>query len=219
MFFASVFLFFLAVGVFIGVFQWQGRAIATVDFRAEYHFLLRDCGALTADVAAGDSYLAGGAGYLLESEDAVVLACYYKKTDAEFVQEAMAAKGVETRVFSRETKRFTLSGKRAAEGARVEANAATLDSCARLLFDTANGLERAGIGQSEARAAVEGVISSLSGLASENGGDMYTLWNAELYRAARRGRELVSGILFAKDLRYLQIELVFSILSLGDYFA
>lgn len=219
LFFAAVFLFFIAVGVFIGVFQWKGRKIATAELGQEYFFLVRDCDTLTAGVVAGDSYLAGGAGYLLEKENAVVLACYYKKTDAEFVEGAMSAKGVEVRVLSREAEDLTLNGKKAAEKSRVEANASTVDEISHILYDTANGLERSSVTQEAARAALSGVVKSLSGLATDNGEGVYALWNVELRRAMRRGRELASGILYSKDLRYLQIELCFAVLNMKEYFS
>lgn len=218
LFFATVFFFFIAVGIFVGVFQWRGRAIATVELDREYFFLVRECDTPTAGAVAGDSYLAGGAGYLLESENVVVLACYYKKTDAEFVKETMSAKGVETRVLTRKADNFSLHGKRAKEKSRIRDNATTVDSLAHILYDAANGLERSSLSQNAARTAVEGVVKSLSGLATGNGEGIYALWNVELRRAMRRGKEIAAGILFAKDLRYLQIQLCFDVLGISDYF-
>lgn len=218
-FIAALILFVIVVGIFLAIFQWKGKKRATVELGQEYFFLVRDCDSLTAGVVAGDSYLAGGAGYLLEKENVVVLACYYKKTDAEFVEGTMSAKGVEVRVLSREAEDFTLTGKRASERARAEANAKTVDEVSHILYDTANGLERSSVTQEGARAAVTGALQSLNGLATDNGEGVYALWNVELRRAARRARELSTGILFSKDLRYLQIELCFLVLNMREYFA
>ena len=131
----------------------------------------------------------------------------------------MSAKGVEVRVLEREAKPFSVSGKCAENAARIRDNAATVDSLARLLFDTANNLERVAVTQEEARAALTGVVQGLSGLASDNGEGVFSLWNLELRRAARKGKELREGILFAKDLRYLQIQLLLSVLSFPEYFS
>ncbi len=217
-FFAALLLFMIVIGIFLAVFQCKGKKTATVSLGQKYFFLVRDCDTLTAGVVAGDSYLAGGAGYLLEEEDAVVLACYYKKTDATFVEGTMSANGVEVRVLEREAKDFYLNGKKAEAKGLIEANAQTLDEISRILYDAANGLERSSVTQEGARAAVTGAVKSLGGLLTENGEGTFALWNVVLRRAMRRGREIAAGILFSKDLRYLQIELCLAVLSIGEYF-
>lgn len=215
---AAVFLFLTILCLFVGVFQWSGKTDRRVQAGLRYYFLVRDCSSATAGAVAGESYLAGGAGYLLESENAVVLACYYREEDAAAVAKNMAEKGVETRVLTQSSADFSLSDRNAGERDRVRSNAKTLDSLSRILFDAANGLERAEYTQEEARAALEGVSASLEGLVSRNEGELYRLWNVELSRAARRGRELSEGLLFSKDLRYLQVSLCFTALRLSDYF-
>ena len=213
----AMFLFILTLALFVGVFAWDGRAYAEVKLDVTYYFLVRDCDTATAGAVAGEAYLSGGAGYLLDNEDAVVLACYYKETDATFVRGTMSEKGIAVRVLTYKMRTFSLSGKNTQEKARIEANAKTVDAASRILYDTANGLERTDISQEEARAAVKGVVASLSGLTAGNEGSFYDLWNIALLRAERRGRELAEGILFAKDLRYLQIELCMAVLRLSDY--
>lgn len=213
----SVLLFLFTTLLFVGIF-YRGRAIQTVRLSQEYYFLVRDCRETTADAVAGDIYLSGGAGYLLD-DDEVVVACYYAQTDAEYVRGVMESKGVDTRVVALQAKSFSLNGKRAASRARVEANAQTVDSCARILFDAANGLERAEIGQEEARAAVRGVVKSLAGLRGGNEEGVFSLWNVALLRAERRGKELAEGILFSKDLRYLQVALCVTVLHCADCFS
>lgn len=215
----AIFLFILTLAVFVGVFEWNGRAYAEVKVDLTYYFLVRDCDVTTAGAVAGESYLSGGAGFLLENEDAVVLACYYKEGDATLIEGTMSAKGLHVRILARSIRGFSLSGDRAKESARIEANARTVDSVSRILYDTANSLERTDISQDEARAALKGVVGSIAGLASENAGKTYALWNVELLRAERRAKELAEGILFAKDLRYLQIQLCVAVLRIADYFA
>ncbi len=215
----AVLLFTLSLGACIAAFVWSGRAYAEVALSQEYYFLVRACEDSTASAVVGDAYLSGGAGFLTPSGKEVVLACYYTESDASFVCETMRGKGVEASVLHLSAEKFSLGGRDAAERSRVEANAATADSCARILFDAANGLERAELSQEGARAAVRGVGKSLRGLADGNAGALYSLWNAELYRAERRARELAEGVIFPRDLRYLQVQLCFSILRSHEYFS
>ena len=216
-FFTVLAVFLFTVCLFVGVFWWYGRDYARVSLGKEYYFLVRDCEDTTASAVAGQVYLSGGAGYLL-GEDAVVLSCYFKKTDAERVQGSMTEKGLETRILALKTEEFTLSGDKARYLSRVEANADTVETCARVLYDTANSLERTDISQDEARAAVKGVVSALKGLRQGNEDSFFELWNHALSNAERRGKELTEGILFAKDLRYLQVEFCIAILSSDRYF-
>ncbi len=208
----SLILFMLALCFFVGLFGT--RSGGAVQLHLEYYFLVRPCGETTSAAVAGESYLAGGAGYLYGAEE-VVLSCYFRRADAEAVQSSLRGRGVETRVVARSSPEFRAE----TEGKRIEANAKTLDTCAHLLFDAANGLERMDTGQEEARAAVEGVADALAGLRAGNAGETFSLWNVALSRAERRAREIAAGILFPKDLRYLQVALCFAVVDCRDYFA
>ena len=212
-------IFLFTVCAFVGIFWWNGRAYAKVSLEEKYFLLVQECEDTTASVVAGQIYSSGGAGYLLDTGDLVALACYFSERDAEFVKGVMEEKGVVTRVVEISPKDFSLNGKRAQERAHITANANTADTCARILYDTANGLERTELSQDEARAALTGVVKSLKGLRESNKGDLYGLWNAALYEAERQGREVAAGILFAKDLRYIQIRLCLAIAGIGNYFA
>lgn len=219
-FLAAVAGFLVTLCLFIGLFWWYGRGYARVSLDVTYYFLVRDCEDTTASAVAGQVYLAGGAGYLLEKggESAVVLACYFKETDADFVRETMSEKGVETQILALSGAEFTLNGDKSSERNRIVSNAATVETCAQILYDTANGLERTDLSQDEARAAVRGAVASLKGLRLENSDGFYESWNYALYDAEKRGTEIAEGILFAKDLRYLQVELCMMIVSANEYF-
>lgn len=215
---SAALLFLIAVGGLSVAFRIRRKG-DLVSLPAGYFALVRDCESATAVAVAGESYLSGGAGYLLEEENAVVLAAYSEKEDAEFVQTSLRARGVETRILFLEPERFFLRGGMVSEKRRVEGNAEVVDTCARILFDAANGLERTEMGQEEAKTALRGVAASLRGLTEENGGEGYLLWNTALLTAARRGAELAEGIVLAKDLRYLQVALCLLIVDCADYFA
>lgn len=213
---AALFLVLLGMSLFAGLLSGEGR-LGVVDFPATYYFLVRDCSSATAGAVAGESYGSGGAGYLLEEQNAVVLACYYTEEDATFVEGTMSANGVQTRVLAMRCERFyPKGGSRVSE--EIAARAGVVDSHSRLLFDAANGLERGTLSQEEARAAVRGVEQSLGGLI-DRGGELFSAWNVSLLRARRRARELSEGLLFSKDLRYLQVELCMSVLNMRDWFA
>lgn len=212
----ALFLFFILCSLFVGVFAWC-KPSARVSFARTYFLLVRDCGAASAGAVAGESYLAGGAGYLWE-EDVVVLACYFDRADAAEVEAALSASGVEVRTLEERFEPFSLTGEEAAFGGAVEGNLKTADSCARLLYDAANGLERGEVTQEEARAAAQGAASALKGLKEGNEGEFFGLWNAEIARVLRRLTEIAEGIVFPKDLRYEQAELVSSILRAQSFF-
>ncbi len=214
-FVTALFLFFLLSALTVGVFAWRDRA-PWVRMELTYYLLVRDCDSATVGAVAGESYLAGGAGFYWEKEDAVVLACYYAESDATQIAHTMSATGVSVRVIEAEFPAFRLAEE--GEVSLAESNIKTADSCARLLYETANGLERGDLTQAEARAAVEGAFSALSGLAAENGA-RFSVWNSAVKQAARRLGELQYSLLFPKDLRYLQVFIVAMILDAKSYFA
>ena len=220
-FFAALAVFLLTVGLFVGVFFWYGEEEARVSFEREYYFLVRDCEETTAAAVAGQVYRAGGAGVSLETagESCVVLACYFRITDAERVQGAMEEKGAAARILTLGTSDFALEGENAPLKGRVEGNLETAETCARILYDAANGLERASLSQEEARAAVRGIVKALKGLRVNNGESLFARWNAGLISAERRGTEIADGILYAKDLRALQAALCLAIVGADTYFA
>ena len=121
-------------------------------------------------------------------------------------------------MFARKIAPLTLKGKSVAARDRIVANAETADSLARLLYDTANGLEQAKLSQAEARSALVGAVSSLGGLMADNGDGVFSLWNTALKEAHRRGVELAEGLLFQKDIRYLQTLLCDRIVNIAEYF-
>lgn len=167
----------------------------------------------------GDIYSAGGAGYFLERDNAVAIACYFKEASAESVRKNLEEKGTETRLVVHSPENLVLRGSKSAYKQQIEGNLETVDSIAHILYDTANGLERSELSQKQAKAALGGVVSSLKGLIEANSGNLFALWNAALKEAERKGTELSGGILFAKDLRYLQTMLCDKSVNVAKYFS
>ncbi len=217
-FLAVLGLFAATILLFLAAVSCVRRDEQEVDLGAKYYFLVENCEDSTAAAVAGTVYGRGGAGVTLGG-GAVVVACYYTAQDAERVRSNMREKGTETRIEEVSAEKFVLKGGDAAYCGRVEANAATVETCARLLYNTANGLERAELGQAEARAAAHGAASSLAGLADGNAGAFFDRWNAELLAAARSCKEAESGLVFAKDLRRIQAQLLCALVGLGAYFS
>lgn len=196
-----------------------GQGYARVNFSKEYYFLVKDAEETTVTAVSGDIYSAGGAGYFLEGDNAVAIACYFKETSAESVRKNLEEKGTEMRLIVKSSSDLVLRGSKCEYKKLIESNLETVDHFAHILYDTANGLERSELTQHEAKAALNGVVSSLRGLIASNEGDVFSLWNVALKEAERRGSELSEGLLFAKDLRYMQTMLCDKAVNFTNYFA
>ena len=214
--------FLLFIGMTAGLVLFMmlgGQGYARISFERDYYFLVKDCEQTSVAAVAGDIYSSGGAGYYLEKDNAVAIACYFKETSAQSVKKNLEEKGTETRLVVHSPSNLVLRGRKSGYKEQIQSNLETVDALAHILYDTANGLERSEISQREAKAALSGVVSSLKGLIAGNDGDVFALWNIELKAAQRRGAEIAEGLLFAKDLRYLQTMLCDKTVQLTNYFA
>ncbi len=212
--------FTLCVCLFLTIFYLNARRSAKILLDGEYFFLAKSCEETTAAALVGQVYDSGGAGVLIEADGqvAVALACYFTRSDAENVSRSLRERGTETEIYRMTTPELTIFGADSEIAARVSANARTADTCARILYDTANGLERASTSQEEARAAVRGVSKVLRGLCAENGNELHARWNAELTALGREGEELADGLLFSKDVRCLQVRICYALARFDGYY-
>lgn len=218
---AAVALFLLVIATcgFVLFAAASGQDYDRIVFEKSYYFLIKDTEEATATAVAGDVYSAGGAGYFLEGENAVAIACYFKQSSAESVKKDLQENGTETRLVVKTPASLTLRGSKSAYKAQIQSNLTTVDNFAHVLYETANGLERGELSQREARAALEGVVSSLKGLIEKNDVRIFTLWNLALKEGERKGTELCKGLLFSRDLRYLQTLLCDKAVNLANYFS
>lgn len=207
---ALLFVFVLLSCLFGGVVFLEGRNFCTVDPGLEYSFVVRICAQEASAAVVQEVYTSGGAGYPLS--EGVIVACYFEKTDAERTAAMLGERGEEAFVQTCTARPFTLEGKKASSHERVLSLLLCADSCARLLFDTANGLERGETGQEEARAAVRGAAAALRAPTE------FSLWSGEMNAIAREAESAASGILFARDLRLLQTRLCLATLRAGKMF-
>lgn len=212
----SVAAFVLCVAGFLVLVIFAGRPRADIDLGFDCHFLVRGCNDSTSAAVVGEVYSAGGAGYLYG--ESVILACYYTKADARRVCSLMEQAGEEVSVLSLSSEPFTLRGDDALLAEKVKGNAETVQSVARILYDTANGLERGTLGQTAAKANLKGAADALEGLVASNSEGLFARWNRTLGSIARRAREKARGILFAKDVRYLQVSLCCTLLDMKTCF-
>ena len=212
----------LFVGTTAGIVLFMtlgGQGYARVSFERDYYFLVKDCEETSVSAVAGAIYSSGGAGYYLSNDNAVAIACYFKEASAQSVKRNLEEKGTQTRLIVRSSSDLVLRGRKSGYKEQIQSNLETVDHLAHILYDTANGLERSELTQREAKAALSGVVSSLKGLIAGNEGGVFALWNVELKAAQRRGTEISDGLLFAKDLRYLQTMLCDKTVHLTNYFA
>ena len=201
-----------ALGIFL---WWRARDCVRVSLGYEYFLLVRPCEESTAAAVIGESYSAGGAA-LAYGDDQIVLACYDTRSAAERICENMASDGTQSEVVRIASSEFFMYGSAAAYAPLAKANAATADSVARLLYDTANSLERSEIGQTEAVSALKGAAASLKGLREGNGG-VFEAWDRFLYRTESEARAAAGGIVFAKDIRRIQISLCIAVASIEEF--
>ncbi len=213
MFAAMLGIFTLTVAFCLGAF-FLGEKRGTVRLDRNFYFLVRPCEDSTSAAVVGEVYASGGAG--VRDGQEVILACYPTASDARRVCSLLEQRGEEVYVVARTAESFTLRGRNAALLSEVQGNADTMLSCITLLYGAANDLERGG-GQAAARAATEGVCASIGGLEEGNTQPVFTAWNRELY-ALRREGESLDGILFAKDLRALQIRLALALIGMKNRF-
>lgn len=204
--------FLLLSCLFAGVVISEGRAFCTVEPDLSYSFVLRSCSKEVSAAVVKEVYRAGGAGYA--TEDGVIVACYFETSEAERAASMLRERGTEAEVKTRSVPAFVLEGRNREEGEAVLSTLSAADSCARVLFDVANGLERMTVGQEEARAAVRGVGMSLRALSKEGP----SLWGGEMTSVARDTDDVAAGILFAKDVRLLQVRLCLAVLSAKRFF-
>lgn len=212
----SVIAFAVCLAVFLVLVIYTGRPREEVDLGLEYYFLVRDCEESTSAAVVQEVYSYGGAGYL-DGEN-VILACYYLKSDARRVCSLMEQRGESVYVQSRALKSITLRGESVKFRDEISANAQTAESVARLLYETANGLETGSLSQALAKNNLKGAADALNGLISLNVDPFFEKWNRELYSSASAIRTGAGTLLFSKDVRYLQVELCLSLLSMDSCF-
>lgn len=210
-------LFLGTVCLFVGIFCWYGTGCVRIEFSETYYLLVRTCEKTTSAAVVGDVSSSGGAG-ILYNDHSVVIACYFEEADALVVCATLTDR-FEASVMTARSKPLYLFGKDRKCAERIRSNIRTADACARLLFDTANGLSNTEYSQEEATARVEGVAKAIAGLCIENSADLFGEWNVCLRAIGDEAHSVADGIVFAKNVRTLQTKLCIAVSRASELFS
>ena len=210
-----------AATVLSGIFYAHALTRAIVaDVSETFYFLVSEEENVPA--SAWDAYLGGGAGYVMSrgKTEYAVLSCYFNETDARTVKNNLGNKKISAAVL--EESGGMLYFKKRSEKQNAEKIAGcfrTMGSCIRLLYDIANSAETGEYTQQALKRSLSAVRGVLSRLAEENRGGVFTKISACASRSALKLSEIVRGTVYAKDIRYLQVSLSDSYLTLAEEFS
>lgn len=186
-----------------------------IIFEADYYFV---CYRL-ADNAVSASSLSdtvssyGGAGYILNYDNCyyVTVSCYYTEGDAQSVCDSLKRRELDCTVINAKTSDYRLKSRYARTNATLYlGNLNTLNSLSVLAYDCANALDRGEYDQAKAKSVVAAIENGICGLLKSNPSNCFT---EILTNLSAECRDKQSGYLHSKDMRYLQIAILDSIIS------
>lgn len=185
-----------------------------LTFKADYYFVcyrITD-NAVSASSLSGTVASYGGAGYILSYKENyyVTVACYYKKTDANSVCESLKRRDLECSVLEVNTENYDIKRSENKNSNLYLGNFNTLNSLSTLAYECANKLDTGEFSQSEAKDVVAAIKSSLKGLLKENTSNSFT---NDLTFLIAQCEDKQRGLLLSKDMRYLQIAIIDSIIN------
>lgn len=195
------------------------KTACVVDCSRTFYFLVSE--EMGADAAAEAGALGGGAGYVMEREgrEYAVLSCYFSLSDAQSVQDRLSDADVAVAVRAEEGGKLYLTGfseKKNAE--RLKGCFSTLGSCIRILYELSAAADE-GMPQETLKDILGDVGGVLSRLAKENPDGIFSDLSACAASASEEIGRMSEGIVFAKDLRYMQVRLSDDYLRLADKFS
>lgn len=190
-----------------------------VDLTQTFYFLVSEEENTT--VAAESISLGGGAGYVLTrgNTDYAVLSCYFTERDAKTVRDNLAAKKIPAAVLAESGGKLYLkknSEKRNAE--TIAGGFNTMNSCIRLLYEIGTKADTGEYSQQKLKRALEEVRKVFSCLAIENRGVFAELSDCSA-KATEKLSEISRGVVYAKNIRYVQVYLSDCYLSLASKFS
>lgn len=169
-----------------------------------FYFLVLPADEQTATVWAQNVYVNGGAGYsfLHDGTYYVALASYRTENEANNVRASLKQKGRQTKILPLTVDSFYFTTRaQKEEKQNIEDCVNTLLQCVDLLYNTANGVDTAQYTQEDSRAIVAELKTVLGALREKD-----TLRTEEiLVSAINQCRGIISGTVYAKDIRYLQL--------------
>lgn len=188
----------------------------TVD--RTFYFLSVKVEAETAAVVAKSEYSDGGAGYTFtyNGVNFVGLASYNSEREAQVVSDGLKKRGRDTEIVALAVDTFYFTDRREVEsyeGTYGFVNTAL--QCIDLLYATANGLDGGEFTQEEARRVMKEISAVLSQAGEKSVAAVEKLTCAGLKKCA----EITDGVIYAKDVRCLQMQLSEGIYNLQKVFA
>lgn len=207
--------------VLSGIFYARVLLTAEVaDLGRTFYFLVSEEENVPASAQA--VYLGGGAGYAMKRNgtDYAVLSCYFAESEAKRVKNNLENKKMSTAIVKESG--GILYFKKRSEKQNAEKIAGcfrTMSGCIDLLYDISNYAETGTYTQRKLKQALSSVSGVLSCLAKENRGGLFTDISACSAAAAGGIDEITRGIVYAKDVRYLQVFLADSYLMLAAKFS
>lgn len=204
--------------VIVGYFAALSARMKNFTVNRTFYFLSVKAAAETAAVLAQSEYTDGGAGYTFQygGEYYVGLAAYNTEREARLVQDTLKNRGRDTQIVSLTVDTFYFTDRKEIEAyENTHGFVTTVLQCVDLLYAAANGLDEGAFTQSEAR----GVLKEISGVISRAGeggvADVAALSRAGVEKCA----EITDGVIYAKDVRYLQLQLSEGVYNLQKVFA
>lgn len=212
---------FSALAVFSGIFYARVLLnMQILELTRTFYFLVSDDESVA--VSAQSVYLSGGAGYLMsrDGQEYAVLACYFTSTEARIVRDNLASRRIAASVLEESGGRLYLksnSEKRNAE--RLAGCFNTLSDCIRLLYDLSVKAEKGEYTQQKLKFVLRETGGVLSCLAKENDGGLFAKLSVCAAKASEKLSEIYRSTVYAKDIRYVQVYLSDSYLSLASDFS
>ena len=158
----------------------------------------------------------GGAGYILNYEENyyVTVSCYYKKNDAEAVCTSLKKRDLDCSVMEIKTDKYKMSSSAKSNSQLYLGNFNTLNSLSTLAYECANGLDTGEFSQSKAKDVVLSIKTSLKGLLNSNASNCFT---NDINFLIAECEDKERGFLLSKDMRYLQIAIIDTIINAELY--
>ncbi len=182
-------------------------------FHRSFHFVV--IVTEKTEVSAGLSELDGGAGYVMKGGDSVALGVYFSLSQAEKVKEEVGNRYEVVEIVSFSTEKFRFKSKREKQNAdKILAAFSTLYEYLHLIYDESVRLETGGT-QENGKRILSAASRQLSYLGEENekaDGQFANVCSA----ASVELLEIVSGIVYAKELRAFLCKYAEEYLTLAD---
>lgn len=189
-----------------------------LTFKSTFYFVCyrTEDNAVSASSISGAVSNYGGAGYILEYNDAffVTVACYYDDNDANTVCASLKKRDMECEVVKISTDEYSVAGNSSANNKLYLGNLNTLQSLTTLAYNCANAIDTGEYGQTQAKSVIADIRNTLKGLLTANADNCFS---GEIRRLTAECDNVSEGYVYSKDLRRLQIAIADSIINIKLY--